>query len=59
VLHGYGFDEVSGNFQLNNYGRGGVGNDQVIADALDGSGTNNANFFTPPEGTPGRMQMYM
>ena len=58
VLYGYGFDEVSGNFQTNNYGKGGVAGDQVEADALDGSGTNNANFSTPPDGTSGRMQMY-
>ena len=58
VLYNYGFDEVSGNFQNNNYGNGGAGADQVEADALDGSGTNNANFQTPPDGTPGRMQMY-
>ncbi|KAE8374395.1 extracellular metallo proteinase NpIII [Aspergillus bertholletiae] len=25
----------------------------------DGSGTNNANFATPPDGKPGRMRMYM
>lgn len=58
VLHLYGFDEPAGNFQNNNYGNGGIGGDQVEADALDGSGTNNANFATPPDGTSGRMQMY-
>lgn len=58
VWYGYGFNEVSGNFQQNNYGRGGTGNDYVLADALDGSGTNNANFATPAEGTRPRMQMY-
>ncbi len=58
VLYGYGFDEVSGNFQNNVYGKGGVGGDQVEADALDGSGLNNANFATPPDGISGRMQMY-
>lgn len=58
VLYQYGFNEVSGNFQTNNYGRGGSGNDAVQADALDGSGTDNANFSTPPDGLPGRMQMY-
>ena len=58
VLYGYGFDEVSGNFQTNNYGKGGTAGDQVEADALDGSGLNNANFQTPPDGTSGRMQMY-
>lgn len=55
----YGFDEVSGNFQSNNYGNGGLGNDFVNADAQDGSGTNNANMATPPDGTNPRMQMFL
>jgi uncharacterized repeat protein (TIGR01451 family) len=55
----YGFDEVSGNFQASNQGRGGIGNDFVFADAQDGSGTNNANFSTPADGGNGRMQMYL
>ncbi len=54
----YGFDEAAGNFQVNNYGRGGLGGDAVQAETQDGSGTNNANFATPPDGTPPRMQMY-
>jgi uncharacterized repeat protein (TIGR01451 family) len=36
----------------------GAGGDRVLAEAQDGSGTNNANFSTPPDGTSGRMQMY-
>ena len=55
----YGFDEESGNFQSNNYGNGGLGGDYVQADAQDGSGTNNANFATPPDGDNPRMQMYI
>ncbi len=55
----YGFNEASGNFQQNNYGNGGVGNDYVQAEAQDGSGTNNANFATPPDGSKPRMQMYI
>jgi hypothetical protein len=58
VWYQYGFTEAAGNFQQNNYGRGGVGNDWVNADAQDGSGTNNANFGTPPDGSNPRMQMY-
>jgi extracellular elastinolytic metalloproteinase len=60
VLYQYGFDEPSGNFQANNYGRGGGGGDYVRAEAADGSGTNNANFSTPAAdaGTP-RMQMFL
>ena len=59
VLYHAGFDEVAGNFQQNNYGNGGLGNDYVKAEAFDGSGTNNANFSTPADGASGRMQMYL
>ena len=55
----YGFDEESGNFQELNYSGSGLGADPVLADAQDGSGTNNANFGTPPEGESPRMQMYL
>ncbi len=59
VWYQYGFDEASGNFQYNNYGNGGNGGDLVLADAQDGSGTNNANFATPPDGSNPRMQMFL
>lgn len=59
VWYHYGFDEVSGNFQQNNYGRGGVGGDHVLADGQDGSGSDNANFGTPPDGSNPRMQMFL
>ncbi len=58
ITYLYGFDEKAGNFQQNNYGNGGQGSDYVQAQALDGSGTNNANFSTPPDGSSGTMQMY-
>ncbi|MFN7564996.1 MAG: ELWxxDGT repeat protein, partial [Prosthecobacter sp.] len=54
-----GFTESAGNFQTNNFGKGGFGNDAVQADAQDGSGVNNANFGTPPDGSAGRMQMFL
>lgn len=59
ISYQYGFDEASGNFQANNQGRGGLGNDYVIADAQDGAGTQNANFSTPADGAKPRMQMYL
>ncbi|KAF2263033.1 fungalysin metallopeptidase [Lojkania enalia] len=59
LLHTLGFNERAGNFEVNNNGGGGVGNDFVILNAQDGSGTNNANFATPPDGQPGRMRMYI
>ncbi|SEL24766.1 Por secretion system C-terminal sorting domain-containing protein [Aquimarina amphilecti] len=59
VWYQYGFDETAGNFQFNNYGRGGSASDEVFADAQDGSGFNNANFGTPPDGANPRMQMFL
>ena len=58
VLYLYGFDEPSRNFQQTNFTSQGLGNDFVWADAQDGSGTNNANFSTPPDGSRPRMQMF-
>ncbi len=59
ILYQYGFDEVSGNFQTDNLGRGGLGNDYVQAEGQDGGGTDNANFATPADGSKPRMQMYL
>ncbi|QQX77806.1 MULTISPECIES: T9SS-dependent M36 family metallopeptidase [Aequorivita] len=59
IMFHYGFDEESGNFQLKNYTNLGAQGDFVFADAQDGSGLNNANFATPPDGGAPRMQMYL
>jgi len=63
VMHDFsynlGFTETARNFQVNNFGRGGTGNDSVQAEAQDGSGTNNANFATPPDGSRPRMQQFL
>ncbi|HEY5946062.1 MAG TPA: M36 family metallopeptidase [Kofleriaceae bacterium] len=59
ALYRMGFDEAAGNFQIDNFGRGGAGNDPVNAEAQDGSGTDNANFSTPNDGSSPRMQMYL
>lgn len=53
-----GFDEAAANFQEFNFGRGGLGGDAVQANAQDGSGVNNANFATPPDGQRPRMRMF-
>ncbi|KAK0609697.1 extracellular metallo proteinase MEP [Bombardia bombarda] len=59
LLYALGFTEKAGNFEFNNHAQGGSGNDYVILNAQDGSGTNNANFATPVDGQPGRMRMYL
>jgi hypothetical protein len=58
-LYHLGFTEAARNFQQDNFGRGGLGNDRVRAEAQDSSGTNNANFNTPADGQPPRMQMFL
>jgi extracellular elastinolytic metalloproteinase len=59
LLHTLGFNEAAGNFEVNNNGAGGKGADDVILNTQDGSGTNNANFATPPDGQQPRMRMYI
>jgi len=58
VTYQYGFDEASGNFQQNNYGNAGLGNDPINAEAQDGSGTCNANYSHSADGNRPRIQMY-
>ena len=59
AFYAYGFDEAAGNFQTNNYGRGGLGGDLIFADAQDGDGTNNATFLTLPDGQASELQMFL
>jgi len=67
IWYQYGFNEASGNFQKNNYGKGGsvtTNGDYVLADSQDGYSQadptlNNANFATPNDGSSPRMQMYL
>jgi hypothetical protein len=60
VLYRHGFIEQARNFQQDNFGRGGTGNDLVLSEGQDCSGTNNANFgSTSTDGTTARMQMYI
>ena len=67
VMYQYGFDEASGNFQTNNYGRGGANRDAVDAESQSGADVcnesspcdTNANFSTPADGSKPRMQMYI
>lgn len=54
-----GFDELAGNAQTDNYGRGGEDGDAIRAEGQDFSGTNNANMSTPADGGSPRMQMYL
>ncbi|MGE5827982.1 MAG: M36 family metallopeptidase [Micromonosporaceae bacterium] len=62
VLYSLGFNEASGNFQVDNFGRGGTGGDAVQAEAFDSFNTGsscNANFGTNGDGTAARMQVFV
>lgn len=54
-----GFDEAAGNAQVDNYGRGGLANDSLLAEAEDFSGTDNATMSTPADGARPRMHMFV
>ncbi|ELU37468.1 metalloprotease MEP2 [Rhizoctonia solani AG-1 IA] len=58
VNYKYGFTEAAYNFQNDNYGKGGTGNDRVKISVQDWTGSNNANFATPADGQSGQMRMY-
>ncbi|KAG9098595.1 hypothetical protein FRC06_006177 [Ceratobasidium sp. 370] len=58
LLYRYGFTETAYNFQRDNNGKGGAQNDHVLISVQDSSGSNNANFATPPDGRSGQMRMF-
>lgn len=53
-----GFDEAAGNAQMDNFGRGGIDGDPILAEGNDQGGFDNADMDTPPDGSSPRMQMY-
>ncbi|GEN66982.1 T9SS-dependent M36 family metallopeptidase [Chryseobacterium rhizosphaerae] len=67
IFYKFGFTETARNFQTNNFGKGGLQGDAVNAEAFDGSGLSNANFYSGAEAVIGtqtyifapRMQMYL
>ncbi|KAH6582254.1 hypothetical protein BASA50_000951 [Batrachochytrium salamandrivorans] len=58
ISYQYGFTEKAGNFQKDNFGKGGKGNDAVTINVLNPSKTNGAGFIIPPDGQPGVMNMH-
>jgi uncharacterized protein (TIGR03437 family) len=55
--YGLGFNEVAGNFQTDNLGRGGTGNDAVMAEAQQANALNNASFAPTVEGVAPKIRM--
>ncbi|AZB02047.1 T9SS C-terminal target domain-containing protein [Chryseobacterium joostei] len=59
IFYKFGFTEPARNFQSNNFGNGGLDDDEVFAQSQDGKGFNNANFATGPDNYNPVMQMYL
>ena len=56
-LYDLGFTEEAGNFQEDNFDRGGIGGDRVNVDVQDGGFFNNAAIGVPTEGNAPRMAL--
>jgi large repetitive protein len=54
-----GFDEESANAQDDNFGRGGLEGDSMNVEVQDFAGLNNANMFSPADGSSPRMQLFI
>ncbi|MCP3061952.1 M36 family metallopeptidase [Myxococcus sp. K38C18041901] len=58
-----GFDEAAGNAQANNWNRGGVGGDVLLAEAqnqgIDPEARNNAFAYVPADGRSPKLEMFL
>ena len=59
LYYRYGFDEVAGNFQNHNFGKGGKENDAVIAYAQDSHQISGGLFIAPADGERPIMHIYL
>ncbi|KAH6561336.1 hypothetical protein BASA60_011525 [Batrachochytrium salamandrivorans] len=59
VLYQYGFTEKAGNFQKDNFKRGGKEGDPVIINVQNSERENSASFSTPPDGYPGVLNLHI
>lgn len=61
-LYSLGFTETAGNYQNDNFGQGGQGNDAISARAQAGADLgffNNAFFVSAPDGIPGQIHLFL
>ncbi|KAJ1332579.1 hypothetical protein BSLG_010802 [Batrachochytrium salamandrivorans] len=59
VFYEYGFTEKAGNFQQDNFGRGGIGGDPVIINLQGRKRRNYVSFDTPFDGHPGMLNLHI
>jgi hypothetical protein len=58
-MYRLGFNETARNFQANNFGLGGLGDDSISVETQDGSGTNGSSFSTTADGGRPRLQLFI
>lgn len=59
IFYTYGFTEATFNFQEDNFGKGGQGNDRVFASVQDNRDYNNADFHVASDGQSGVMRLFL
>ncbi|KAH6582775.1 hypothetical protein BASA60_001754 [Batrachochytrium salamandrivorans] len=59
TLYQYGFNEPAGNFQRDNFNRGGIGGDPVIINLQGSKRKNDASFNTPFDGRSGVLDLHI
>ncbi|KAH6585910.1 hypothetical protein BASA50_000854 [Batrachochytrium salamandrivorans] len=57
IMYQYGFNEQAGNFQYDNFGKGGKDRDDIEVYIHYNEFTNNAEYFTSPDGQNGIIKM--
>lgn len=59
IFYLYGFTEDAYNFQSDNFGKGGEGNDRMMVNIQNASDYNNGLMTTPPDGQSPQMQLFL
>ncbi|KAJ1330047.1 hypothetical protein BSLG_010760 [Batrachochytrium salamandrivorans] len=59
VFYAYGFNEPAGNFQKDNFKRGGIEEDPAIINIQKSDKQNGAYFNTPPDGQSGVLNLHI
>ncbi|KAH9265819.1 hypothetical protein BASA83_010952 [Batrachochytrium salamandrivorans] len=59
VFYLYGFNEPAGNFQRDNFGRGGIAGDSIIINVQNSKTENYVSFDTSLDGHPGVLNLYI
>ncbi|KAJ1330345.1 hypothetical protein BSLG_010850 [Batrachochytrium salamandrivorans] len=59
ITYQFGFNEPAGNFQVDNFGRGGIAGDSIIISVQNSKEKNSVSFDTLPDGYPGVLNLHI